>query len=475
MNSQSLLTQCILPGCLCLMTASTVNAELVGPSNRGNEYLLFDGLVTIENSILGTNTLQLISDTSTWQSSNNNTAVDWKTKNIIGDPAWHSAVEVQNTISPANQIIQNTDAKLIWSDGQGTDGSNKAYFRNTFTIPTDYTITAASAKILADDFFAMSVNGHFVTNGLLDTQISKNTANNGLGLPVSVDFANWLKPGENTISIFAYDGYPIAMNDLITKDSISVKAESGKITASFTPSLPDITISDTADILGYDHFNWYQLGRFKNFNGEYSAEPFINCDSTLKNPNNPATPCTDPPKSFSLANNYYWGNVAADTEPFYWDEFESITDQRSYLNHIVDKSFQLIDQPSGRSKDFHFDTFLVGVREKESTGFTNWEPLYHLKWDKSNPSGVITYSKDDYAIDRSTIDISVQECMNGDGAKQPSPDNRTYFYDQKSVTCFRTQFVAEPPEWLLILIGFSSLFYSKKLMLKNNINSIYNP
>jgi hypothetical protein len=458
---------------LCLSVASSVQAEIanVGPMDRLYEYLFFDG--HIES---GTNELDIFSglnDNGIWKASTsvNN---DWKTASTA---TWQDTVIVYNPGKPEyilpdrfpkdSRNDEPTKAQFIWApnaDGSenGKNGPEKAYFSYTFNLDNSFfnpqnTLTA-SANVLADDFFAMSVNGYFVGNGLLDTQIANNPAHNGLGAPVELDFAKWLKDGSNTISIFAYDGYKVEKENLINSDTISANPSGSTMNITFTPSdagkkiqnLKDITISDAADILGYDHFNWYQVGK----NSKFVGNPLVICDPNL-------SICTDPPISYFDTQNIIWNCSSADTEPFYWDEFGSENCQGLYLKHISNNVFSYMDTPTG-PHDYVLDTFLVGVNEKKSSDNNGWIPLSHVQWETKCAGGNCSIqSPDDISVDSEMIGlgVDVKACMKNDGALEPNSGSNILGSDTKE--CFKEQninTVPEPTELALIFLGLLEIY-----------------
>jgi hypothetical protein len=457
-----------------LLIISSVHAELmnVGPTDRLYEYLFFDGQIQSGTSEL--NIFSGINDNGTWKAS---TSVDknWKTASAS---AWQNAVEVYNPGAPKD-ILPNTQAKFIWAPN--TDGSNdgkygatKAYFSYTFNLNDSFfeagNTLSSSAHVLADDFFAMSVNGHFVGNGLLDTQIANNPAKNGLGTPVEFDFGKWLKNGNNTISIFAYDGYKVEQEQLINRDTIKAKIIPPTLANSqetmeirYSPnnnsidSLKNLSISDAADILGYDHFNWYQIVTGDKKNAGLCS----------------TNPCTDPPINYSFGSPWDSSNKA-DSLPFYWDECTTDADGNigedelikckertsTYLHQIsedtIKKTAEQIfsDSPQINARSFNnkliFDTFFVGVIDHKNFK-DQWDPLYHLNWVLPKGAGI--------AITGDTqIESKVKACMLNDGARISSTE---------SIQCL-ANVVSEPPEWALFMFVF---FLIKRTCFLRTVNN----
>lgn len=454
---------------LCLPVASSVQAELanVGPMDRLYEYLFFDGHIESGSNSLdifsGLNdTNQNISygnDNGIWKA-NTSVGNDWKTASTA---AWQDAVIVYNPGKPEDILPdrfpkdlaknESTQAQFIWapdSDGSndGLNGPAKAYFSYTFNLGTDFFNTqnklTASANVLADDFFVMSVNGHFVGNGLLDTQIANNSAQNGLGTPVELDFAKWLQPEKNTISIFAYDGYKVEQSYVINDLTVSVPDPNGAATinATFDPKLNQIdvlkgiSIDQTANILGYDHFNWLQVMYVND--GSFPSSSCLHYNYLY---------CIDP------VNGYLWNSgLAADNKVFYWDELPG---NNTYIDHITSEDIlNFYDTPSINLNDLTFYTFLVGIFPNRT-----FDPLYQFKWEAKSSdeypptttislisSGRFTPTTEDPEL------ISAIGCLKGAGAIN-IPDNIV------GKTCF---YVDEPPIKLLLLSGLGLFAFNRR-------------
>jgi hypothetical protein len=116
---------------------------------------------------------------------------------------------------PVGDLIQNSSAEYLWYCGQGVPscrgdrGPTQVEFRNVFQMPALRSgYFAASISLLADDYYALYVNGQLVGSNWLDDVLA--TTN-----PVAdtYDIAGYLLSDiSNEIQVFACDGYPPGTN-----------------------------------------------------------------------------------------------------------------------------------------------------------------------------------------------------------------------------------------------------------------------
>ena len=99
-------------------------------------------------------------------------------------------------------FIPGTSARWMWywnepTPPTGDAGPLEAWFRYEFTLAAGDVPAQGHGLIVADDYFALYMNGHFVGEGHLDTRFGA----------FSVNFGQWLVPGDNVLAIYAFDGF----------------------------------------------------------------------------------------------------------------------------------------------------------------------------------------------------------------------------------------------------------------------------
>lgn len=96
-------------------------------------------------------------------------------------------------------LCENEDGTIT-----GRDGPTEAFFaRSFFSKPG--AVAVGAIEIIADDYFALVVNGQRVAAEFLDENIDQAT---GLPDPVAIDLTPFLRDGLNVLAIHAMDGYP---------------------------------------------------------------------------------------------------------------------------------------------------------------------------------------------------------------------------------------------------------------------------
>ncbi|TRU63715.1 MAG: PEP-CTERM sorting domain-containing protein [Microcystis aeruginosa Ma_QC_C_20070823_S13] len=150
----------------------------------------------------------------------------------------------------------------------------------------------------------------------------------------------------------------------IVNGATSVSISGPTITATFQPKF-NLTISQAAQLCGYDHFNWYQV-----------------IDTDPNPPGGLSVPYVDPP----IGGGPAFGGFA-DNLPFYWDEQGATGTGYHLQDNLTANTLHYEDTPSEPSltagQFLGFNTFLVGVLPDNT-----WDTLYAFSW-KSNFNGTV--------------------------------------------------------------------------------------
>lgn len=169
------------------------------------------------------------------------------------------------------------------------------------------------------------------------------------------------------------DNLGISVDSTLTIDEIVADAVDipppGRtdIFATFTPNF-GLTLTEAADIGGYDHFNWYQIAI------EYPGPALLV----------PSAPFVDPLRGITV------GGQRSDNLPFYWDEeICAGCDPELQLSSNIsanDRVLSFSDAPGNTfiplfGPEMLFTTSLVGVREDNT-----FDELFTFLWSSSyNP------------------------------------------------------------------------------------------
>jgi hypothetical protein len=157
----------------------------------------------------------------------------------------------------------------------------------------------------------------------------------------------------------------------------ALKWSPGTIDMSATFEPVGRTLTQAAELGGYDHFNWYQIAT------EYPGS------SLLLHP----APFVDPPYG------RWWGGLGAqfaDTLPFYWDETDCFGCEAEFNLHDPsntapdDKTLRFSDLPANNfisvfGGKMSFTTYLAGIRSDgtwDALGAYNWSSNYHCDPDE---------------------------------------------------------------------------------------------
>jgi len=149
-----------------------------------------------------TRALSILSGTSWLATATDPGGLDW-TLPGFDDSAWIPAYSpYPPTRHDEGNFIPGTAARWMWywndpTPPTGDTGPLEAWFRYDLTLDPAALPADGHALVLADDYFALYVNGHFVGDGFLDTRYSV----------YSEDFGQWLVPGDNVLAIYAFDGF----------------------------------------------------------------------------------------------------------------------------------------------------------------------------------------------------------------------------------------------------------------------------
>ena len=172
----------------------------------------------------------------------------------------------------------------------------------------------------------------------------------------------------------------------IVNGAVSVTPSGATIFAAFTPKF-GLTVSEAANLCGYDHFNWYQV---------IDNDPY-----PLAARNNPSVPLTPPyidPPLGGYAS--YPPGHSDDNLPFYWDETGPTGTLYHYKDNLTSTTVSFQDTPSEPQlksgsplicsvvsllcpEYLGFNTSLVGILADNS-----WDVLYSFSW-KSNFNGTV--------------------------------------------------------------------------------------
>ena len=106
-----------------------------------------------------------------------------------------------NPTSP-DHFIPGTTAQFMWywdsaAQPTGENGPLEAWFRYDFSLAASDFPVDGRAAIVADDYFALYANGHFVGEGHHDQCYCA----------YPVDLTPWLVVGDNVLAIYAFDGF----------------------------------------------------------------------------------------------------------------------------------------------------------------------------------------------------------------------------------------------------------------------------
>lgn len=189
--------------------------------------------------------------------------------------------------------------------------------------------------------------------------------------------------------------------------------------ATFRPNF-DLTLTEAADLCGYDHFNWYQVITHISTTHPFRAK---NDPDT-----SPVAPFIDP----ALGGwTYESGN---DLLPFYWAEGGAAPEEKLLSTYTSSTSLLFMDTPSWPGLPYEdfigFTTMLVGVLADNS-----WDALYSWNWkttftgttgdtgrlnniipfDPDSGTGGVTILKKD--LTASDIPKIVRDLMEKDGAR----------------------------------------------------------
>lgn len=289
----------------------------------------------------------------------------------------------------ADEIAKTT---YIVADGQARFPANQAKFDGTVVAGPTSGLKTLDAFDGAD-----GIANVFGLDGLWDT----------LTVDVSSEFAPGVATSADAGVVAGTDGdcltwvaqvlsvkTSLIPFEEIVSDSVDVASVGTGLTASFMPNF-DLTLDDTAQIGGFDHFNWLNL----IVQDDLLDSPlrFI-IGNGLRDPNGefPSVPYVDPPHGgyqYQVDNCGVSDFPVRDSLDWYWDEqfsFDcleigsfpatlSILDGVTFL-----KSLPFEDFPDS-SFDIRFETYLVGVNS-DGTGRifgglgTNfeWEYTGHL-------------------------------------------------------------------------------------------------
>jgi|GEM_PF-5197000 len=98
---------------------------------------------------------------------------------------------------PGGDLCRNAQGDIT-----GGDGPLEAFFGYGFRIEPGTQALSAVMRVIADDFFHLRVNGFSVMAAMLDDHLD----GNGQPLPMAVDITQYLRAGDNVVSLRAMDG-----------------------------------------------------------------------------------------------------------------------------------------------------------------------------------------------------------------------------------------------------------------------------
>lgn len=107
------------------------------------------------------------------------------------------------------------------------NGPDEAFFRYTFSIKPEAFAQSVAGSIIADDYFELYVNGNFILAGALSnhqTVTDPEEVPDPIPIPLP-DFSDFLHEGENTLAIYAADGFFRANGCLFNEDEIVSKED----------------------------------------------------------------------------------------------------------------------------------------------------------------------------------------------------------------------------------------------------------
>ena len=231
------------------------------------------------------------------------------------------------------------------------------------------------------------------------------------GVIFSVSTKNSVVVGETTNNLKSNYQKPLsAQQNFNYKKAIAHKLNGGRITTQFTPrdnNGDNISLSNLAESLGYDHFNWVSY---------VEADPYGIND---RDGNMMSTPYNDPPMG-----GYQYDS--ADRLPFYWDVVScDLCKQRHHIQHSKNlQQYKLTfkDAPTDSrlqpGEAIEFMTSLVGVKgvnaDKQSA---QWDVLHTFRWKTTNTDAGFQVSIVDTNINTTQIPDLLLSQMVLDGAE----------------------------------------------------------
>lgn len=156
---------------------------------------------------------------------------------VPGDPAF---VPYDN---PATPVLNPN--RMMWACGadgslcprvsdpdepEFRNGPNEAFFRYTFSIKPEAFAQSVAGSIIADDYFELYVNGDFILAGALSNHQTVTDPEDPEEVPDPIpiplpDFSDFLHEGENTLAIYAADGFLRVDQCLFNEDEIVSKED----------------------------------------------------------------------------------------------------------------------------------------------------------------------------------------------------------------------------------------------------------